>query len=256
MKNPKTVKQAVLCVAIMMALHAVNVSASEEDDNSDDRGNGKSYAQEKSGVAGGAVFGGIVAGPPGFVIGAFAGGIIGRHQGMEEALAQKDEKIRTMQATLEQQQASIAVQAQAPADNALRLASLEQVSVIEARDLQEILQDGFEITIHFRTGSDQVEHHFSQAIHKTAEVVRQIPGVQIHLMGYADPRGTTAQNELLSARRVEAVRNKFVEEGLEPGRIHIHVIGERQSLGLGQDAESLSFDRRVVIQFSKEGFAS
>jgi outer membrane protein OmpA-like peptidoglycan-associated protein len=256
MKNLKARKPAAVCVAMFMALTAVNASANPEHADDDDRGIVKNYPQENKGVAGGAIFGGIVGGPPGIFLGAFAGGLIGRHQGLEKDLEQKNRTILTLQAAIDRQKAMIAKQEQVPANDVIQLASLNQVRVIESRDLQQILQDGFEITIQFRTGSDHLEPHFDQAILRAAKVIRQLDGVQVHLTGFADPRGTVAQNDLLASRRIEAVKRIFLEEGLEQDRIHVHVKGERESLGLGEDSESLSFDRRVVIQFSKEGYAS
>lgn len=59
------------------------------------------------------------------------------------------------------------------------------------------------------------------------------------IIGHTDRVGSDAENEALSARRVESVRAMLLAEGIEAASIETAFRGERQSLVATQDGISI-----------------
>lgn len=68
------------------------------------------------------------------------------------------------------------------------------------------------------------------------------PAHAVVVEGYADHTGQQAYNMNLSLRRAAAVRDRFIEMGIDPDRIVVAAYGEKKA---SHDASSL--DRRVVF---------
>ena len=119
----------------------------------EESGQATSYKQEWQGMGIGALVGAIAGGPPGLVIGAAGGALMGRHEGLEADLDAARQSI----AELERQAA-------------------EQVQQLRARDQQietqrqereqqlTALAQGFRLNIHFRTESAELEPRFAQQL--------------------------------------------------------------------------------------------
>jgi outer membrane protein OmpA-like peptidoglycan-associated protein len=78
------------------------------------------------------------------------------------------------------------------------------------------------------------------------------PKETIVLDAYADPVGSNEYNAHLAKKRGEAVRDQFVEYGIDRDRIVIGVFGERGAKGAGANAR----DRRVEVRASAEPVAT
>lgn len=197
--------------------------------------------QQQVGMGGGALLGALVGGPPGLILGAFGGALIGRSQDQADELAQRDA---------------------VPDDRQRRLASLEAhdrqtgIELQQARRQQAMLAraigQGFVYSVQFRTDSARLEPHYQADLKRLAEalaLLRALPlDINVHLTGYADARGNDRHNTELSQRRVEVVRAFLLHAGLDDGCIERQAVGETRATAGPRDGEGLFFDRRVHIR--------
>ena len=65
--------------------------------------------------------------------------------------------------------------------------------------------------------------------------------------GHTDRHGPEAYNQGLGQRRAEAVRNRLVQEGVDPERIEVISYGETRPVATGTDAASSAKNRRAVV---------
>ena len=80
----------------------------------------------------------------------------------------------------------------------------------------------------------------STKIAEIAAYMRQNPSLQIGVDGSMDPRGTDPPNQVLSDRRVSAVRSALIQAGVPASRIQTGPFGD----------EGLRRDRRVEVLIS------
>lgn len=243
-------KKFILTTACLACLSTTPGFADWDDDVDDQPV--KNYQEENWGVGTGALAGALVGGPPGFIIGAFAGKLMGTHAGMEKNLEEKDKYIQQLRVELKGRDKKIAsLKKQYHTDN-MMVASLGNASMNMPDNPELILQDGFVLTVNFKTDSDQIEDHLADQCRLLAKAVKQLPGSALNLTGYADIRGKEIYNLSLSARRIAAVKKLLVQEGIPAKNIVTSVKGEAGALQLGDDQDSYAFDRRVIITFSKK----
>jgi outer membrane protein OmpA-like peptidoglycan-associated protein len=108
--------------------------------------------------------------------------------------------------------------------------------------------------VQFRTDSASIEPHYQARLVLLATTLKKLPSLRVSLQGYADQRGSNSYNLRLSSKRAAAVYDALVRAGVSPSRITRYANGESKPLSKANDAESLNFERRVVISFSgKEG---
>ena len=248
----KKSKQTIIVTTLLACLGSVSAFAEDDWDSTPEDTSVTRYAEGDSGTARGAIFGAVLGGPPGLFIGAITGKLIGRHQGMERTLNEKDTELERLKASLHASQQRLASLQQQQRNNQM-VASLDNTGVQPTINISRLLQDNFMFTVNFRTDSDRIESHLETHIRKLATVLRQVSGVRIRLHGYADMRGSKDYNLSLSQKRIDAVKAILLQQGLASNRIVVIASGEDETLGLGQDHDSLAFDRRVVISFEKAG---
>lgn len=74
---------------------------------------------------------------------------------------------------------------------------------------------------------------------------------RIELLGHTDHTGDAAENQLLSERRAEAVRDLLISVGVAKERITVKGLGETQPVCRGDRPECLARNRRVEIRWRK-----
>lgn len=75
---------------------------------------------------------------------------------------------------------------------------------------------------------------------------------KINLSGYCDAIGSDKYNNILSKRRVAAVKNYFLRNGIQPGNIGQEIgHGKNQPLNENKTDEERQLNRRVEINFTK-----
>lgn len=99
----------------------------------------------------------------------------------------------------------------------------------------------------------EVQGDEAAKIAQIAQYVKQTDGVVVMLDGHADPRGTDKYNLDLSRRRVIAVREALVKEGVPPDRIATNASGLRRPKCTEKTEECFQADRRVEVFFGADG---
>jgi outer membrane protein OmpA-like peptidoglycan-associated protein len=82
------------------------------------------------------------------------------------------------------------------------------------------------------------------------QLVRDQPGIRIHVAGHTDSIGTDAYNLRLSQRRAEAVAAYLVQNGVPRQSIQTEGHGKRQPIASNATAEGRAQNRRVEITLS------
>lgn len=176
----------------------------------------KATRHNNVGIMAGGVLGAIVGGPPGAIAGMAVGGVT----------VDREQQIRR---------------------NA-RLGELEALA--DSRVDAELLAQGLELEIGFRTDSASLPDGASDALEALAGLLQAAPGMEVRLDGYADPRGAARHNMQLSAARAAAVRDRLVEAGVAPERIRLTAHGAQGMLapGASADPDGWALQRRVSIR--------
>ncbi|MAM71884.1 MAG: hypothetical protein CMP91_12160 [Gammaproteobacteria bacterium] len=208
---------------------------------------------EAIGFFGGALLGGLIAGPPGAITAA-ALGILG-------ATAKNgDEQNEVLTSHLNQSQRElIALQNQQEQLEARYQAAVRE---IEAVNLQRVslnnqlneLENGqgccsdAALSLHFQTNSDRIEQHYLEALEELATLAKDVENPLIMINGYADARGASNDNQRLSENRVDSVVRALLAFGVEAETIQSSAFGESRPLSQNDNPESLFFDRRVNVE--------
>ena len=72
------------------------------------------------------------------------------------------------------------------------------------------------------------------------------PTKKIIVQGYADPRGTAEYNMMLGQKRADAVKNYFVNSGINPNRVSVVSFGSTELATTKNTAKGWAEDRRTV----------
>jgi general secretion pathway protein A len=78
------------------------------------------------------------------------------------------------------------------------------------------------------------------------------PDAEIIVEGYTDASGNFWYNQKLSQARANAIKNYFVEQGIDPSRIQAVGLGSEAPIDDNETPEGRSRNRRVEIKFSKK----
>lgn len=105
----------------------------------------------------------------------------------------------------------------------------------------------------FAYDRSEVQADEAAKVKEIAEFMKQTDGVVVMLDGHADPRGTDKYNLDLSRRRVVAVREALVKEGVPPDRIATNASGLRRPKCTEKSEECFQADRRVEVFFGTDG---
>lgn len=201
----------------------------------------------------GAVLGAVAGGPVGLIAGSAVGAFVGWSEGLQTDLEDTRTALAEREQALAQMQQEAAVAATRGAGNLTTVAyagagapPLQAEQDFSAR-IAQALSAGVNLSVHFRTGSDALESHYVGQLHRLAALMTALPSLHVRLEGHADPRGADAANLALSERRVQAVREVLIANGVVAERIVTSALGERQPLSAPGDREGYAFDRRVVV---------
>lgn len=241
---------AMMATALSLPVQASGVS--EIDDYDVPEKIVKSSKHESAGTGAGMIVGAVAGGPVGIVLGGITGNYIGRKIDTEKKLELAQKQISSLRAQLAHKDRLLATRDADNADKArAMLVSRKPVPMVTGVDSAEQLRKGLNLSVQFRTDSYFLESHDKQRLGSLAGMLKSIPSLKIYLHGYADQRGSSNHNQALSKRRVNTVYQALVRAGVPADRIVTRAWGESRPLSKRKDTESLNFERRVVITFSK-----
>lgn len=114
-------------------------------------------------------------------------------------------------------------------------------------DLSNIMSQSI---IHFATGSSQVSDQSLELIAKLAAAIQNCGSVVVMVEGHTDVVGTREQNQLLSDRRANSVRELLVVAGANPTRVLSRGYAATQPYKRANTAEAYALNRRIEFKVS------
>ena len=243
-------KFALLTTAIAAFAYTSNTFA---DTNSASYDNELPSQEEATGFLSGAAIGAAVGGPPGAIVGAAVGAFLGdgwvtrnEHKEMQgEWIAMQLEMDRLRnEADLLEQEKRIAMQEL----DELRSKPAQVLPAFLNTGQQNPLFDNTAISIHFRSGSSNIEDHYEDQLVALINLSRQLPNSALEVTGYADRNGDEGKNLDLSWQRTNSVKQFISALGVDENEISSVAYGETQPLHATQSFETDFFDRRVLVR--------
>ena len=157
---------------------------------------------ETIGIGSGGAIGAAAGGPVGFIVGAAVGAWLGdqfHQQGQardefEQNWMASESRVTELDDLLndaEQQVSSMESQ----------VAELESRSRQETRQLRAAVRDALDVQVLFRTDENTLPDETQRRLVRLAGALARLDGMLVRIEGYADSRGETEHNELLSAQR-------------------------------------------------------
>jgi len=206
------------------------------------------------GLVAGGLFGALLGGPPGAIAGmTFAGIATDREQA-----ARRADALAAQATLLEQERRSLLSERMSLKASVAELGrQLEHERDVAASTIDAAsLADGLEFAVGFRTSSALPPGEIDAGLEALAMLVGALPSLDVHLDGYADPRGCRTLNRALSQARADAIRDRLIAAGVRAERIHVTAHGAVASSAGEQaaDPDGWALQRRVDIRLeSREG---
>lgn len=249
--NKNAVNKVTLAIAFssLMGVSAVSVASSRSNEqlatpsaqeikNQEDKNNAVGFAT-------GIVFGAVVAGPVGAVVAGLFGILIADDVNDENRLTKTTNELNSTHEEL------IALQR----DYQQTIASADQqIAAMDSAMTQAIQQvtPSLEANIQFKTASFVVEEHYKSQLDGLASELRRNPKLKIELSGFADQRGESTYNQVLSEQRAKAVKNYLVSQFVNDNQIITQSFGESDLVSESDSFEDNFFDRRVLLKVSNK----
>ncbi len=190
----------------------------------------------------GALTGGLLAGPPGLMVGLIGGVLFGHIEGQNSQIRQASDELSDAQQQIEILSAQQAGQ---------QARILQQMQT--GRTHLDAMAEGFSFCLRFRTESAAIEPAIQPHLDALAGMLNAFTELDIEVRASADRRGSNAYNQDLTRLRAAAVVQQLIKAGVSEDRIRTQVTGEKAALYPENDPEGLSFDRYVVISFLPGG---
>jgi len=123
--------------------------------------------------------------------------------------------------------------------------SLARVPVVAVKDPSSTAALAtMEEKIHFETDKSDLSAEAKGILDSKVKVFQANPDMRIIIVGGADERATDSYNMLLGRRRSDAAKAYLVAQGIDPARIEVTSVGERQPTAAGVTAEAQALNRR------------
>lgn len=176
------------------------------------------------------ILGAIAGGPIGLFVGAVGGAYLGEQ-------IEKADQLDNAQ--LAQADAEMTI-------SHLNTELIERSTALE--QLQQQTFDQLQLQVLFLTGSDSLTAQGEKQLQILADFLNKHQHLDIHLHGYADPRGTEDYNEVLSHYRAISVKDALEMAGVDYSRISITAHGANRPKTSQDNADTYALERRVDIE--------
>lgn len=193
----------------------------------------------------GVVFGAVVAGPVGAVVAGLFGILIADDVNDKNRLTQTKRELNSTNQEL------IALQQNYQRSVA---SANQQIAAMDSAMSQAIQQvtPSLEANIQFKTASFIIEEHYKSQLDGLASELRKNPKLKIELSGFADQRGESTYNQVLSEQRAKAVKDYLVSQFVNDNQIITQSFGESELVSESDSFEDNFFDRRVLLKVSNQ----
>ena len=201
--------------------------------------------KENAGFGVGVIIGGLLAGPPGAIIGAAGGSWFGhRETESDRTIAQLEKELNAKSIELAYQQNELATTKAAFQKEFQRVVHSQEIQSLEK------LSNGISYVVYYKTNDAEIRDNVRPQIQQLAKLIKSYPQIQIQIEGHADARGSEQFNLALSKKRIDNVRHEFINAGISDKRLHSRAYGEKQTTASQGDKEAYVFDRRVTINLT------
>ena len=99
--------------------------------------------------------------------------------------------------------------------------------------------------INFDFNHSNVREDVRKRLSRVIQLLREMPEIDVQIVGYTDDVGSAQYNLALSVRRAEAVRDYVVTRGIDVARLSVAGRGESQPLVSNATPEGRAVNRRV-----------
>jgi outer membrane protein OmpA-like peptidoglycan-associated protein len=192
-------------------------------------------------------------------------------QAKAEALKMKQEAEKATAEAVAQQQALAAEtdkahQAAAQSENLrqqaenekqeLRARLLQQLnSILATRDSARGLVANMSDVL-FRSASFELLPSARERLAKVSGIVLAYPSLHVAVEGHTDSVGSDDYNQQLSEHRAQAVRDYFVQQGINSTNVEAHGYGKTEPIATNDTAEGRQQNRRVELILSGDAIGS
>lgn len=232
----------IIVLAVLAALAVAATPARAETPDSPQRAT-------SIGIVVGGVLGAVVGGPPGAIAGMTLGGVVTER----ELGARRNGELEAETAALAQARQRLAAERnglQARVAELDRHLAHERQLAAARPDVSE-LADGLAFSVGFRTDSAEPPATADSSLEALALLIAAVPGLEVRLDGYADPRGADDHNLVLSEARATAIRDRLVAAGIPADRIRLAGHGAPAAEGAATDPDGWALQRRVEIRLER-----
>jgi outer membrane protein OmpA-like peptidoglycan-associated protein len=184
-------------------------------------------------TASGVVIGGLLAGPPGMLVGMAGGALVGELENRQQTIGERDRAL-----------------ADAERETARRHQAYKEL-LDTTRSRLSAMEEGFSFCLGFRSDSAEIEPQIANQLASLAQMLKAFPELDLQIFAGADRRGGEHYNQNLSRARAEVVADHLRRAGLADGRIRILYVGEQAAAYAEDDLDGLSFDRIVKLSLVK-----
>lgn len=248
MKTKQTNKAFITATTSLAFISMLSVSAfsSATQKVSEEELKSQENTNNAVGFGTGVVFGAAVAGPVGAAVAGLFGLFIADDINDEKRLELTKNELQTRSTELSALQQEYDINMEEA--NA-------QIAAMDSAVNQAIQQvtPNLETNIQFKTASFLIEEHYKSQLDGLASQLRQNPKLKIELSGFADQRGESQYNQVLSEQRANAVKDYLISQFVNDNQIITQSFGESELVSTEGNFEENFFDRRVQVKVSSKG---
>ena len=201
---------------------------------------------ESFGFISGAILGGLSGGPPGVLLGAGFGALLG-DKWTSNKYALEEMRTALDKSNLELIETKNELAKVNQKYNPLNSVQDVQLTSYSNDSVLDVICCESKISINFKTGRSEIEKHYEEELKMFAKQAISLKNSKIEIFGYADRNGSASENFELSKRRNLSVEKFLTENGVNRGSITTIAYGDTMPLQLDSSYESNFFDRRVSI---------
>jgi outer membrane protein OmpA-like peptidoglycan-associated protein len=138
----------------------------------------------------------------------------------------------------------------------LRARLLQQLnSILATRDSARGLVANMSDVL-FRSGSFELLPGARERLAKVSGIVLAYPTLHVTVEGHTDSVGTDEYNQQLSEHRAQAVRDYFVQQGINQAAVEAHGYGKSEPIATNDTPEGRQQNRRVELILNGEAIGT
>lgn len=112
-----------------------------------------------------------------------------------------------------------------------------------------MLSEPMVLNINYPAGSFEIDPFTKDKLKQLARVLNFVENINLEINGYSDNIGTTVNNQKLSEKRANRVRDYLITQGIATERIKVFGRGEANFIATNDTAEGRAKNRRIEIIF-------